>query len=174
MTTEEILEKVDQLAVGESLVLPGRGEWEIVLTKREDGLDLTHRNPTKGGCKFFTYDTSGNPYGAGMIVQEPTLGVPCRKCGVDVDGTIVGALVLGEDGKIRERFSWSNLVFMKKGAFSIGADGAFTVNGVTKGYLVAIFLPDKNRLEGYVGVFGSTKPEKVKIIEMENLLLASI
>jgi hypothetical protein len=169
---DEILEKLE---VGEQVVIPGRGGWEMVVKRCEDGFDFTHRNPVEEGkYKLFVYNTSGNPYGAGMIVQEPTLGVACRNCGVDVDGAIIGALVLGEDGKIRERFSWSNLVFMKKGEFSISGEGELKVNGEAKGCLRAIFLADKNRIKGYVGIFGPAKPEKVKVLEMEDLLLASV
>lgn len=168
-------EVLGQLEVGQQVVIPGRGGWEIVLTKRENGFDLTHRNPTgEGGYKFFAYDTTGNPHGAGMIVQEPTLGVPCRNYGVDVDGTLVGALVLGEDGKVRERFSWSNVVFMKKGKFSISPEGELKVNDEAKGHLRAVFLADKNRIRGYVGVFGPAKPGQVKVLEMEDILLASV
>ncbi len=145
-----------------------------MIVKGEEGLDFVHLNPTEGGYKFFQYSTVDNKYGAGMIEQEPTLGVPCRNCGVDVDGTIVGALVLDEDGKICERFSWSNLVYAQKGEFLLSNQDELKVNGKTKGFFKAIFLADKNRIKGYVGVFGSAKPEQVKVLEMENLLLTSI
>jgi hypothetical protein len=170
-------EVLESLKEGEEIIIPGRGGWEMVVKKGKDGCDFIYRNPVneaKDKFKFFVFDTTGNPYGAGMVVQEPTLGVPCKNCGVDVEGTIVGALVLGDDGKVKERFSWSNLVFVKKGEFSINADGELKVNGEQKGYLQALFLPDKNRLKGYVGVFGGKKPEKVKILEMEDLLFASV
>jgi hypothetical protein len=173
---KEILEALAKLKPGEQVTVPGRGGWEWKFTACEGGgFDVTHRNPAGDGrYKFFAYSTAGNKYGAGMTEQEPSLGVPCRDCGVDIDGAVVGALVRGEDGKIRERFSWSNLVFMQGGTFLIGPDGAFAVNGTLKGYLQAVFLPDKNRIRGYVGVFGPAKPEQVKVLEMEDLLLATI
>lgn len=152
-----------------------RGGWKARIFGTEDGTDIRLFNPTdEGGEKFFAVTTRGNPYGAPMVVQEPTLGVPCRNCGVGVDGNIVGALVLNEDGEIVERFSWSNLVFMKDGEFEIDSDGLLTVNGDFEGYLVAVFLPDKNRMQGYIGVFGPNKPESIKILEMEDLLLGSL
>jgi hypothetical protein len=174
--TDEILAKLRQLKPGESVTIPGRGGWELVVTTCDGGeFDITHRNPVGDGrMKFFAYTTVGNKYGAGMMEQEPSLGVPCRDCGVDTDGAIVGALVRDEDGKIRERFSWSNLVFAQKGTFSIGPDGALTVNGAPKGFLQAVFLPDKNRLRGYVGVFSPTKPAQVMVLEMEKLLVVTI
>jgi hypothetical protein len=171
-----ILEALGKMKPGESVVFPGRGGWEWEVTSCEGGgFDATHRNPAGDGRnKFYLYTTVDNKYGAGKTKQEPSLGVPCRNCGAEVDGAVVGALVRGVDGKISERFSWSNLVFAQKGTFSIGTDGALTVNDASKGFLQAVFLPDKNRLEGYVGVFGPTKPERVVVLEMEELLLATI
>lgn len=173
---DEILEKLGQLKPGETVTLPGRGGWKIEIAACEGGgFDVTHYNPADGERKkFYLYTTVGNPYGAGKMKQEPSLGVPCRDCGVEVAGGIVGALVRGGDGKITDRFSWSNLVFAKNGTFSIGSDGALTVNGAPKGFLQAVFLPDKNRLEGYVGVFVPAKPKRVVVLEMEDMLLATI
>ncbi len=173
---DEILEKLGQLKPGETVTIPGRGGWKIEIAACEGGgFDVAHYNPADDGRKkFYLYTTVGNKYGAGRMKQEPSLGVPCRDCGADIGGAIVGALVRGGDGKIIDRFSWSNHVFVQKGTFSIGADGALTVNGAPKGFLQAVFLPDKNRLEGYVGVFGSAKPERVMVVEMEDLLLATI
>lgn len=172
----EILEKMANLKPGEVVPIPGRGGWKIEIAACEGGgFDVTHYNPADDGRKkFYIYTSVGNKFGAGKMKQEPSLGVPCRDCGVEVDGAVVGALVRGEDGKITDRFSWSNLVFAKKGTFSIGADGALTVNDAPKGFLQAVFLPDKNRLEGYVGVFAPVKPERVVVLEMEDLLLTTI
>ena len=38
----------------------------------------------------------------------------------------------------------------------------------------AVFLPDKNRLDGYVGVFKPEPVEIIKVLEMEDLILTSI
>jgi len=171
-----ILEVLGKMKAGEVVPIPGRGGWKMEVTAcGGNEFDFTHHNPAGDGRnKFYLYTTVGNKFGAGKTKQEPSLGVPCRNCGAEVDGAVVGALVRGVDGKISERFSWSNLVFAQKGTFSISADGALTVNDASKGFLQAVFLPDKNRLEGYVGVFGPTKPERVVVLEMEELLLATI
>lgn len=176
---KDVVRILNELENGERVTIQGRSGWEIVIEKTKEGFDLIHRNPEYTGpgetsYKFFEYTTVSNPYGAGMIVQEPTLGFPCRDCGVEVDGTIVGALILDSNGKIVERFSWSNLVYVKKGNFTISQDGLLEVNEEGKGYLRAIFLADKNRIRGYVGVFGPNKPDEVKVLEMETLILDSL
>ena len=138
-------------------------------------------NPTNRD-KFFTVDTVYSDFGAPMVIQEPTLGIPCREAGVDIDGRIVGALVLDSDGKVVKRFSWSKLVFVEKRGFEITPTGLLFEQDPTGtkflvGRLRAFFLPDKNRMDGYVGIFGPSDPKDikpVKILEMEDLLLASL
>lgn len=164
---------------GESLIITGRGGWKYKVTRFDFRHDIKIFNPTEDKQeKFFNIDTAGNPYGAPKCFQEPSLGVSFKEAGVkvdrkivEVDGKIVGALVLGVDGKIEERFSWSNVVFVNGGDFDISLEGELIVNGESKGYLRALFLPDKNRFEGYVGIFSLEKVEKVKILEMEDLTL---
>ncbi len=175
----EILAVLEKLTVGESVAIPGRGGWSLVVTKVNAGgeLDFTHQNPDggTGKRKFFDYTTVGNVYGAGKILQEPSLGVSCRSCGLEVDDKITGAIVLDGDGKVSGRFSWSNIVFAKKQTFSISAEGELVVNGASEGFLHAVFLADKNRLTGYVGGFKPVKPEQpVRILEMETLVLGSV
>lgn len=181
-----VVEMVKDLPEGTAITIPGRGEWRITLVRRHDGFDLLHYCPADeddeegyGFGKFFCYSTDHNPHGAGKIIQEPTLGVECRAAGVDIDGRIVGALVLDADGKVIKRFSWSKLVFVEKRGFEITPTGLLFVQDPagTKflvGRLRALFLPDKNRMDGYVGVFGPTKPQQVKVLEMEDLLLSSL
>lgn len=79
---------------------------------------------------------------------------------------------MNEGGKISERYSWSNLVLVQNKNFRITLDGELQANGQSKGYLQALFLADKNRIKGFVGVFAPEKPKgKVRVLEMENLLL---
>lgn len=171
----KIIADLNQLGIGEEIVIEGRGGWRIKLKKAQEGFDLIHFNPIKDDenqMKFFRYTTEGNAYGAGMIDQEPTLGVQCVACGVDVPGLINGALVMNKEGKIVERYSWSNLVLVQNKNFIITVEGELKINGESKGFLQALFLADKNRIKGHVGVFAPEKPkEKVKVLEMESLLL---
>ena len=182
----KVLEMVKDLPEGTAITIPGRGEWLITLVQRQEGFDLFHYCPADeddeegyGFGKFFCYSTEGNPHGAGKIIQEPTLGIPCRAAGVDIDGRIVGAIILDAGGRVIQRFLWSKLVFIEKRRFTISRNGCLLLAGSPaiepdpNLFLRALFLPDKNLLDGYVGVFGPTKPEKVKVLEMEDLLLAS-
>lgn len=179
MKNQASLESVlGAMAVGETVSIPGRGGWVMKVTRATGGVefDFAHVNRVPdGGEKFFVFTTAGNQYGAGKIVQETTLGVPCRDCGLVIDGHIVGATVLDATGKVTNRFSWSNIVYGKKGTFSISAEGELVVNGQSNGYLHAVFLADKNRIVGYVGVFRPAKPtDAVQVLEMEQLVLASL
>lgn len=159
-----------------------RGGWKLRLWLNAEGSwEMEHFNPvseTDKRRKFFIYSTVGNPYGAGKIIQEPDLALVAPKINLPV----VGALVLDQDGNIAERYSWSNLFFMKKIAADIDENNQLYLideNGqpIFKGKLRALFLPDKNRMEGYVGIFDSVVERAegpVRVLEMESLLLNSL
>src|SRR3989344_3977431 len=177
MNNQADCERVLQaMAVGEMIVIPGRGGWAMKVMRANTDLefDFTHVNyASDSGEKFYVYDTVDNPHGAGKVFNERTLGVPCRNCGVVIDGNIVGATVLDTANKVTGRFSWSNVIYGKGGSFSISPDGELVVNGQSQGYLHGVFLADKNRIDGYVGVFRPTKPvSAVLVAEMEQLVLA--
>ncbi len=173
------MKDIDNLKIGESITIPGRGGWMIKLIKTAEGFDLVHFNPISNDenqLKFFKYTTIGDPYGAGKIDQEPTLGVTCQSCGVNIDSLVSGALITNENGdEIIERYSWSNLVLNQNKNFRITLGGELLIDGnQSKGYLRALFLADKNRIKGFVGVFSPKKPKEVQIMEMEDLILNSL
>lgn len=168
----------DAFKTGDVITFPGRSGWMHELIKTENGFDfrsynLAHDGKTK---MFFEVSSVGNLYGAPVIVQEPTLKVPCCKAGVDIAGDIIGAIVLNEEGRVVERYSWSNLVYMQGKKFEITFGGQLFVGegeaAISKGYLQILALVDKNRIVGYVGVFGPRKPEKVETREMLDLLIS--
>ena len=164
------LSNLKAIAPGQTLVIEGRKGWFYLLTGTEKGADLEVINPTEDlqGEKFFTFSTVGNPYGAGKIFQERTLGIQVGQ------RLIVGALVLDDQKKISKRFSWSNLVYIQNKTVEI-VDGELFIDGVTNGFLKVAFLADKNRIDGFVGIFVPDRPEdEVKEVEMESLLLDSI
>ena len=172
------MKNLDSLAIGKSVIIPGRGGWMIKLIRTAEGFDLAHFNPIKDDenqLKFFRYTTVDNPYGAGMIDQEPTLGVTCQSCGVDANGLIVGALITNENkNEIVERYSWTNLVLNQNKNFRITIEGKLIINGISKGYLQGIFLADKARMNGFVGIFSPEKTKNVQILDMEGLVLKSL
>lgn len=176
MNIKELLES----SPDKQVVLDLRGGWKLRLWLNTKGeVEMEHFQPNaEGRRKFFVYSTEGNPYGAGKIIQEPDLALVLPKINLPV----VGALVLNEAGDIAERYSWSNLVFMKKSLFEIDENSQLTIvdeNGQPhfKGKLRAVFLPDKNRMEGYVGIFDPVLERAsgpVRVLEMETLLVNSL
>jgi hypothetical protein len=161
------------LAVGETLEVVGRGGWVYRLTGTEKGADIRISNPSAdGGEKYFAVDTSKNVYGAPVVFQEPTLGIPAKNVrGVEIDGNIVGALVMTPEGTVAERFSWSNLVYIKGKTVEITPEGELLIDGKSKGLLNLLLLPDKDRLNGYVGVFAPSSPEKIRARELQDFML---
>jgi hypothetical protein len=150
-----------------------RKGWEAKIVNSGEGTDIILRNPTDDGegRKFFEITTVGDPYGAPRVVQEPSLGIPARDAGIDVDGNLVGFVVV-RDGEIVERASLSNLVYMKESTVRVSEDGELFINDESKGYIQLIFNPDKNRLIGLVAFIGADKPDQVKVLEMEEAALA--
>ncbi|HBV57689.1 MAG TPA: hypothetical protein DEB73_00200 [Candidatus Magasanikbacteria bacterium] len=189
--TLSVLKLIRDFPKGTEITIPCRGEWECMLTSccSREWFTATVQcpetdndgNPT-GRYKFFTVKTSDR-HGPPKVTQEPTLGIPCRAAGVDIHGHIISGLVIDADGKITKRLQWSYIVFVEKRDFEITPTGLLFVQDPagTKflvGRLRALFLPDKNRLDGYIGVFGPSDPDNikpVKILNMEDLLsLASL
>ncbi len=168
-------EELKDLEIGESIILPVKGGWELRITAAKNGLEFKHYNPWKGDRNkeaFYTY-SNRNPNGSGMMDQEKTLGIPCRECGINNDGRIIGILVTDEVGKIVDRFSLSKIVYLQERNLNITENGEVKINEESKGFVHLLFLPDKNRLDGFVCITTPNKQE-VKIMEMEDLLMCQI
>ncbi len=148
-----------------------RGGWEAEIVESDGGNDIVISNPTSdGGKKFFEITSVGDPYGAPRVVQEPALGIPARDAGIDIDGNLVGFIVV-RDGQVVERASLSNLVYMKSSTVDVTIDGELLINGESKGYIHMVFSPDKNRLIGLVAFVGSDKRDEIEVLEMEQAAL---
>ncbi|MDA3840055.1 MAG: hypothetical protein PF572_03110 [Patescibacteria group bacterium] len=159
---------------GQEIVVKGRGGWLNRLTGTPDGADLLHYNPADNGIKkFYEYSTHENPHGAGIVFQEPDLGIPLDTIGVSEEGKLIGMLVVNDSGDVVERFSITNAMLRLKKVVLVSSEGELSINGEFKGFLSLLFSPDKNRLSGYVGIFTPKKPEVVKVAEMENLIFSS-
>ncbi len=172
---EEVLKDLESLEIGESVIVPVKGGWELEITKTENGLEFKHYNPWKGDRSkeaFYTY-SNRNPNGSGMMDQEKTVGIPCRKCGIDSDGRIIGVLVTDNSEEIVDRFSLSKIIYVQERNLNITENGEVKIDEESKGFVHLLFLPDKNRLDGFVCITTPNKQE-VKIMEMEDLLMRQI
>jgi len=173
---ENILEDFEDLEIGQSVIISVKGGWELEITMTEKGLEFRHYNPWQGDRSkeaFYTY-SNRNDNGSGMMDQEKTLGVLCRNCGIDNDGRIVGVLVTDDKCEIVERGGLSKIVYVQEHDFKISSEGEVQIDNESKGFVGVIFLADKNRIDGYVAVTFPQKPDEVREIEMEDLLMCQV
>lgn len=171
-----VLGNLEKLENCESVIVLVKGGWELKLTMTKRGLEFKHYNPWQGDRNkeaFYTY-SNRNDNGSGMMDQEKTLGVPCQSCGIDNGGRIIGVLVTDDKCEIVDRFSLSKIVYVQERDLIISPGGGVYIDGESKGFIGAIFLPDKNRLDGYVAVTFPQKPAEVREIEMEDLLMCQV
>lgn len=175
MNIEEIIAEIKE--AGE-ITLSAVGGWKLKLMVDDNGnIVFVHYNPWQGDENQHAFLESTNALdknGMTTIVQEPTLGIPLRDCGVDNDGKVVGFLVTDKNCDITDRFSLSKLVYVQEHSIEISRDGKVAVDGAEIGYIGVIFLADKNRMIGYVAVTFPQKPDEVQEIEMEDLLMCQV
>ena len=173
---KSVREDFEDLEIGQAVIISVKGGWELKVTMTERGLEFKHYNPWQGDRSkeaFYTYLNS-NENGSGMMKQESTLGIPCRNCGIENDGRIIGALVTDDRCEIVDRFSLSKIVYVQEHDLGISPEGEVHIDGESKGFIGTIYLPDKNRLDGYVAVTFPQKPAEVRDIEMEDLLMCQV
>lgn len=148
-----------------------RGGWKAEIIAGDEGNDIIISNPTPdGGKKFFEITSVGDAYGAPRVIQEPALGIPARDAGIDLDGNLVGFIIV-QDGQVVERASLSNLIYMKESTVDVTVDGELLINSESKGFINMVFSPDKNRLIGLVAFVGPDKRDEVEVLEMEQAAL---
>lgn len=169
---------------GESIHIQLGTQWALELTRTSaERIDATMFNAVldaegnEVGRKFYQMSTVGNPYGAPMLVQEPSLGIPCCEAGIDLEGGLIGFVAFGEDGALVLRTSLSKLTYSPKleerATYSVSSEGEVVVGGKSLGYINAVFLPDKNRMQGYVALVRPNRPNgPVKVLEMEQVAFA--
>lgn len=173
---ESVRGNFEDLEIGQAVIISVKGGWEMKVTMTENGLEFKHYNPWQGDRSkeaFYTY-SNRNDNGSGMMDQEKTLGVPCRSCGIENDGRIVGALVTDNKCEIVDRFSLSKIIYVQEHDFEISPEGEVSIDGESKGFIGIIFLADKNRMDGYVCVTFPEKPSEVTEMEMEDLLMCQV
>jgi len=168
-----LAELVAQLPIGESISvgpeLTGT-QWSYTLTATERNgkrrVDARLHNTSEGIDWFYAADTAPSDYGAPIVIEEPSLRVPCADAGiVEHQGFLVGVVAFGDSTL---RASWSRLVKVEK-KFEFASDGSFSLDGVRIGFVWAITLANKNRIDGYVAVVRPEPPTgPVWVLELED------
>lgn len=177
---KKLLEALEQMPVDSTFTLTGPKGWMLEIKKLSNEGAFGHRafNPGPDGARRF-YETNCyaeiSPYGAPIILQEPDDGIPCRDCGIDQDGEIVGMLVYDEELNlltIQEatdplRFSNSKLKKSWGLSLEVTQEGEVMIAGKSVGFINLLHQPDKNRMKGWVAHVLPIKPKEVEIMEME-------
>ena len=174
---EEMDMLLAKMPEGESVKIPGRKGWRIKTIKTREGFDVRIFNPAPDeGERWYAVSSKGHPYGAPMIIEEPTLGILCRDVGIDRDGAIVGAMVGDRDGNVapENRFSWSNLVYMKNEKFQITSEGEVLINDKSVGWIHTLYQSNKNRIKGWIAYTSLVRSKNVRLLEIGDLPISRI
>lgn len=167
---------IEALEVGESLIAGPEftgTQWSYILLRASaTRVDAIICNVDENGVHWFCdVSTVGHPYGLPMVVEEPSLGVPCIDCGIEAEGNVVGAFVLNGDRDVTRRTSWSRIVKVEKGAFVITPEGEFLVNGVSEGFVRGLIASNKNRIKGWIAIVAPTRSVKQLVpLEVQSLM----
>lgn len=169
-----LAELVAQLPIGESISvgpeLTGT-QWSYTLTATERSgkrrVDARLHNTSEGIDWFYAVDTAASDFGAPIVIEEPSLRVPCADAGiVEHQGFLVGVVAFGDSTL---RASWSRLVKVEKKKFEFASDRSFSISGERVGYVWAITLTNKMRIDGYVAVVRPEPPTgPVWLLELED------
>jgi hypothetical protein len=171
---------IAQLPAGESVTfgLEQTGtQWSYTLTACEiDGkrrVDARLHNTSDGMDWFYAVDTQPHKLGAPIMYEEPSLRVPCAEAGIlDQEGFLVGVVAFGDSTL---RASWSKLVKIEQKQFGFAPDRSFSINGELIGYVWAIVLANKNRIDGYVAVVRPESPiGPVWVLELEDVVREAV
>lgn len=166
---------IEALEVGESLTarpeITGT-QWSYILKRASaTRVDVILCNVDENGVHWFCdVSTVGHSYGLPMVVEEPSLGVPCIECGLEAEGNVVGAIVLNGEGDVTRRTSWSKIAKVEKGTFVITPEGEFLVNGVSEGFVHGLIASNKNRIKGWIAIVAPTRrAQPPTLLEVQSL-----
>lgn len=143
-------------------------QW--TLTTTEDAYKLF--NPSEEIAEQF-YSVVPGPYGNPIIIVEPTLAFPVPEglTYVNSKGEVVvpaekvgGIICIERNGTAKYRFSLSST---KAPKFETTSDGVI-IDG-EHWYLTVLFSKDKNRIINYDVFYSRTKPEEVRVLELQDL-----
>lgn len=173
---------IAQLPAGESVTISPEQtgtQWSYTFTASEkDGkrrVDARIHNTSDGIDWFYAADTEPHKFGAPIVIEEPSLRVPCTDAGItEQTGFLVGAVAFGV-GNSTLRASWSNLVKVQKKQFGFKPDRSFWLGDELIGYVWAIVLANKNRIDGYVAVVRPESPiGPVWVLELEDVVREAV
>ena len=165
-------------------------QWELRVKKRTDGeveeYEIVNPHPDPNGTpqrRFFR--AFSGKYGEPVIEPEPDLAFPPPAAVQYIDrrgqqvlpdqkisGIICreadGTTAKSADGQIALRLSLTNAL-TKGVAYTIADDGKLQLGG-RDFHLQVLVLKDKNRFRNYDAYFGTTKPDNVLFLELEDLV----
>lgn len=178
---EEFVALLNKLGEGEEVDAPLARGWYLRLGRLNGELWFQHFNQksSDGPLLFYMCTSKGRPYGAGIIIEEPSLRVRCSDAGITNLGEgdhLVGLVVKGDDGKAKLRASFSNL-HTNGTHIRFSSAGEVFLDEQSIGFIRATVLSNKNRLDGRVALIGSEPlPEGVEMphLELEDLALNAL
>lgn len=171
---------IAQLPAGESITIGPEltgTQWSYTFTATEqDGkrrVDARLHNTSGDTDWFYAVDTQPNKFGAPIVIEEPSLRVPCESAGItERDGFLVGAVAFADSTL---RASWSNLVKAQKKQFEFKSDRSFWVDGELIGYVWRIAMTNKNRIDGWVAIVLPEVPTgPVTVVEFEDVMREAV
>jgi hypothetical protein len=127
----------------------------------------------ENGTRKF-YDLKSGPYGNPVITAEPDLTldspttVECENNNGEAAQTEekIAGIICKKAGEVMHRFSLSS---PKRPEFETIDEGAELIIEGVRWKLRALFRKDKNRIINHDAYYGEEAPDKVKLIELEDL-----
>ena len=127
----------------------------------------------ENGTRKF-YDLKSGPYGNPVITAEPDLALdtPTTVEYENNNGEAaqpeekIAGIICKKAGEVMHRFSLSS---PKRPKFETIDEGAELIIEGVRWKLRALFRKDKNRIINYDAYYGKEAPDKVKLIELEDL-----
>ena len=153
-----------------------RGDWrvDVDLEDEENGYPYSINNTNEDGAQQY-YKVVPGPHGNPIIVAEPDLAfdVPASLDYVEATGETIptpieriAGIICKQVGKVVERFSLSS---PNKPAYELEEGGASLIIEGLRWHLHTLFSKDKNRIIGFDAFYTTTKPDEVRVMELEDL-----
>lgn len=140
---------------------------------KADEQGYTIENPDEDGTRKF-YALQSGPYGNPVITAEPDLALetPTTVSYENSNGEPahpeekIAGIICKKAGEVIHRFSLSS---PNRPEFEIIDEGAELIIEGVRWKLRALFRKDKNRIINYDAYYGEEAPDKVTLVELEDL-----